>query len=71
MICFNDIIADGATFQGPLCVVAISFEGESSVVYDGEGEDVPRDAVWGEGFVSYVYYDVANGCITVEIEEKE
>lgn len=66
---FNDILANGTMFQGPLCVMAISFDGKSSVVYDGEGEDVPYDAEWGEGYVSNVYYDAINKCITIEIEE--
>lgn len=70
MISFNDILAEETMFQGPLCVISISFDGEQSVVYDGEGEDVPRDEQWGEGFVSHVYYDAVNECMTIEIEQE-
>lgn len=71
MVSFNDILDSGAQFQGPLCVVAISYEGKSTVAYEGEGEDVPNDEPWGEGCVGHVYYDVVYGCMTVEIEEEE
>ena len=71
MISFNDILDEGTMFEGPLCVTAISFEGEPSVVYDGDGEDVPRDEEWGEGYVSHVYYDAVNECMTVEVEQEE
>lgn len=70
MISFNDILASGTVFQGPLSI-AVVFEGGRSVVYDGEGEDVPTDEDWGEGSVSYVYYDAVNMAMTVEIEEDE
>ena len=70
MVSFNDIL-EYTLFQGPLCVLAISFDGYSSVAYEGEGEDVPRDEPWGEGYVSHVYYDATFKCITVEIEEEE
>jgi hypothetical protein len=71
MITFNDILESGTMFQGPLCVIAISFDGECAVAYDGDGEDVPHDADWGEGYVSHVYYDAVNECMTVDIEEEE
>ena len=71
MVSFNDILAEGTLFQGPLRVVAVSYEGQSRTVYDGEGEDVPIDEEWGEGYVSHVYYDSLNDQMTVEIEEDE
>lgn len=71
MISFNDILDNGTAFQGPLRVIAVSFEGRFTTVYEGEGDEVPNDETWGEGYVSYVYYDAACKCVTVEIEEDE
>lgn len=71
MISFNDILESGCLFQGPLHVIAVSFDGEFSDVYDGEGEDCPHDAPWGDGYVSHLYYDSICECVTVEIEEEE
>jgi hypothetical protein len=69
MISFNDILDSGTMFQGSLVVARFWPDGCSSVVYDGDGEDLPNDADWGEGHVSYVYYDAENECMMVEIEE--
>lgn len=71
MISFNDILNEGTMFQGPLHVTAISFDGHFTEVYDGEGEDIPCDEGWGEGYVSHIYYDAVNMCMTVEIEQEE
>lgn len=68
MLTFNDILDSGTMFQGPLVVARFWPDGCSSVVYDGDGEDVPRDETWGEGCVSHIYHDSVNDVLTVEIE---
>ncbi len=64
----NDLLDGGCMVQGPTCVVSIDFDGRSKVEYDGEGEDMPHDADWGDGELSHVYYDAINGCLTFEVE---
>jgi len=71
MITFNDILESGCQFQSEICIEAVSHEGEHSIVFEGDGESIPCGEPWGEGYVSYIYYDAANECITIEIEQKE
>lgn len=70
MISFNDTLECGTVYQGALRVIATA-PGKSAIVYDGEGEDVPSDETWGEGYVTFIYYDALEECLTVEIEQEE
>ena len=64
----NDLLEGGCMVQGPACVIAIDYDGNSSVVYDGEGEDMPHDEEWGDGEISHLYYDAVNERLTIEVE---
>jgi len=64
----NDLLEGGCMVQGPTCVITIDYDGNSGVVYDGEGEDMPHDSDWGDGELSHLYYDAVNECLTLEVD---
>lgn len=71
MITFNDIMDSGCQFESDVCIIAISYDGEPDIVFEGDGTDIPNGMPWGEGEISHIYYDSTYEHITIEIEQEE
>lgn len=53
----NDLLEGGCLFQGPVEIVNYDEDGREHLLYEGEGEDIPRDTDWGEASPCFIYWD--------------